>query len=111
MITAVITLLIPGGPYWKTAITLAIWAAGLSIAAQRIEKGSRVDAVILFAMFVIGDAGRWLTGSRPDVLRLGISIVVFIALANAVLGAFALASVHRDAAGVPPAPGDARAGV
>src|SRR5688500_14218678 len=62
-LSAILALVGPGGPHWRVAIALIFWATGLIIAAQRIENGSRTDAIVLFAIFLVGDLARWLSGA------------------------------------------------
>jgi hypothetical protein len=102
-INAVLAVIGPGGPQWRVAISFAGWAAGLIIAAPRIESGSRGDAVALFAVFLVGDLVRWLTGHGSFWSGV-LSVLVLLALGNAVWGTFALARIEHEKAEIPPVP-------
>jgi hypothetical protein len=97
-VTILIALFGPGGPHWVAALALGVWGAGLLLTAHRIERGSRIDAAILFGLFVVGDVARWLTVGNPSLFSAAVSVAVLLATGNALRGTFELARIRREEA-------------
>jgi hypothetical protein len=92
------------GPDWFSATLLAVLAAALLFATERMRRGSRVAACALLGLFVAGRLSAWLLAGQPIWNGLLWTVIIGGALANATWGTFALAAVQRDTALVPPAP-------
>lgn len=109
-VTTLLAIFGPGGPHWVPAIVMAVWASALLIASNRIERGSRVDACILFGLFLLGSLGNFLTVGNINWFTGAVSAVVLLVLGNAVIGTFELAKIRKEEALIayPPAPGPPR---
>lgn len=81
---------------------MIVWGITLVIGAQRIQRGSRTDACILFALFLIGDVARWLTYGNISLFSVGVSVAMLLAIGNAVWGTFELARIRQEEATIPP---------
>jgi len=93
-----------GKPWLAPTVILAILAAGILFATERMRRGGRVSACILLGLFVSAKLLSWLAGGQPLWSGALWTVLIFCALANGVWGTFALAAVKRDAVHVPPAP-------
>ena len=100
-VSAGLAIITPGGPFWRPAVFLAIWSAALAISAKRIESGSRLDACVMFLVFLAGDVARIVAGRQHGPLGLLISGATLLALGNAVWGTFALHRVNIETHSLP----------
>ena len=89
---------------WGAALFFVILAAGILVATEQMKRGSRLAACLLFALFAATKISAWLMQGQPLWGGLLWTIIIAGGLANGIWGTFALASAHRDALSVPPAP-------
>jgi hypothetical protein len=97
------SLLRKGGPDFLSVVVLALLAAGLLFAAEKVRHGSRAASVVLLLLFVLIKLLDWL-GGTPIYTGALWAIIIVGALVNGVWGTFALARIRRDAELIPPAP-------
>jgi hypothetical protein len=100
-ITAVLALVAPGGPYWRWALGFVLLAVALVAASQRIQRGSRVGAAVLFALVLLGDLTQWFVAGRLGLFNIIVSLVVLAAIGNAIRGTFELHAIRNEAARCP----------
>lgn len=112
-VLSIVPLGLGGKAGWSAAGTLAAFAAGIFLATERMRHGSRVAACVLLAPTGMMALASWnvFLGGQPSPSRGWTALelralwtVLTVLFANGVRGTFALASVQRDTAQVPPAP-------
>jgi hypothetical protein len=103
-VLSILPLLRQQGPDWGSAIVLALLAAGIVLAAERMRRSSRLAACLLLVLFVNAKLSDWLLAGVPWWHGALLTVIIAGALTNGVWGTFALVAVQRDAAQVPPAP-------
>jgi hypothetical protein len=100
---AVVSLFGFGGPRLDAFVGFGISAAVFGFASRRLDRGSRTDAIILFAVFLVLALGS-VAARDESIVSMVVMTVGVVALGNAVLGSFELARVMRESENVPPPP-------
>jgi hypothetical protein len=89
---------------WIAVVILVILAIIILGLTELLRRGSRIAASLLLGAFVLAKLSAWLLGGEPLWHGALWTVIIAGALINGVWGTFALASVRRDAATIPPAP-------
>ena len=93
-----------GAQSWGPALYFVVLAASILVATEQMKRGSRLAALVLFALFAAAKVSAWRMQGQSLWSGLVWTVLIAGGLANGLWGTFALASVERDALTVPPAP-------
>ena len=77
------------------ALGWLVWGAGIHLSANRMARGSRLDAWILLGLFLLGDVAYFASG-RGDVLALVIAIATLVGLGTGATGTTTLARIRGE---------------
>lgn len=102
-VVSVFPLVYSGVPQWRSAAILLTLALAVLVLSEWLRRGSRVAAVLLLSA-VVGAKLRSLLFAHEALTYGGVwTVILLVATANGVWGAFALAAARRELMQLSPA--------